>query len=216
MARCFQNVSTLGSRSTYRRPRSREADGDAFSSGRVTQGHLQSQRAYDLRERIERGIPLLVERAIKPFAGKSGALRQLAHPEPRATDVAERCRNESGILVRDDEEQAERAEKLIRRSANAGDPVSTSLLVLLATEWILRSRYKLNKAEILGTFSELLSSMDLSFEDEPSIEEALFLWKDSPAQFADCLIGARHRALGCDAMATFDSDAVKLPGWVSV
>lgn len=120
------------------------------------------------------------------------------------------------FLVRDDEEQAGRAEKLIRKSANAGDPVYISLLVLLETEWVLRSRYKLDKAEILGTFSELLSSMDLSFEDEPSIEEALFLWKDSPAQFADCLIGARHRALGCDATATFDSDAAKLPGWVGV
>ena len=120
------------------------------------------------------------------------------------------------FLVRDDEEQFERAEKLIRRSANAGDAVHISLLVLLETEWVLRSRYKLSKPEILGTFSELLSSMDLSFEDEPSIEEALFVWKDSPAQLADCLIGARYRALGCDATATFDSDAVKLPGWVGV
>lgn len=101
------------------------------------------------------------------------------------------------FLVRDDEEQFERAEKLIRRSANA-DPVYISLLVLLETEWVLRSRYKLGKPEILGTFSELLSSMDLAFEDEPSIEAALFVWKDSPAQFADCLIGARYRALGCD------------------
>jgi predicted nucleic-acid-binding protein len=58
--------------------------------------------------------------------------------------------------------------------------------------------------------------MDLSFEDEPSIEEALFLWKESPARFADCLIRARHRALGCAATASFDSDAVKLPGWVGV
>ena len=120
------------------------------------------------------------------------------------------------FLVRDDEEQFARAERLIRRSANAGEPVFISLLVLLETEWVLRSRYKLDKSEILGAFSELLSSMDLSFEDEPSIEEALFLWKDSPAQFADCLIGARHRTLGCAATASFDSDAVKLPGWVGV
>lgn len=120
------------------------------------------------------------------------------------------------FLVRDDEEQFARAERLIRRSANAGEPVYISLLVLLETEWVLRSRYKLEKSEIVGAFSELLSSMDLNFEDEPSIEEALFLWKDSPAQFADCLIGARHRALGCAGTATFDSDALKLPGWVGV
>jgi predicted nucleic-acid-binding protein len=56
----------------------------------------------------------------------------------------------------------------------------------------------------------------MSFEDEPSIEEALFVWKDSPAQFADCLIGARHRALGCTATATFAGDALKLPTFIAV
>jgi predicted nucleic-acid-binding protein len=118
------------------------------------------------------------------------------------------------FLVRDDQEQSARAEQLIRRSANAGEPVYISLLVLLETEWVLRGRYKLDKSEILGAFSELLSSADLSFEDKPSIEEALFLWKDTSAQFADCLIGSRHRASACAATATFNSDALKRPGWV--
>lgn len=119
------------------------------------------------------------------------------------------------FLVRDDEEQFERAQKLIRREAHAGEPVHISLLVLLETEWVLRSRYALGKAEILGAFSDLLSTVDLSFEDESSIEEALFAWKDSRAQFADCLIGARHRMLGCSATASFDANAVKLPGFVA-
>lgn len=120
------------------------------------------------------------------------------------------------FLVRDDEEQFERARKLIRRAAQAGEPVSISLLVLLETEWVLRSSYKLTKGEILGAFSDLLSAADLSFEDEPSIEEALYTWEDSPVQFADCLIGARHQALGCRATATFDKGAVKLPGFIAV
>ncbi len=120
------------------------------------------------------------------------------------------------FLVRDDEDQFDRARKLIRREAQAGEPVRISLLVLLETEWVLRSRYKLTKGEILGAFSELLSTVDMSFEDEASIEEALFACKDSTAQFADCLIGARHRSLGCSATATFDNGAVKLPGFVAV
>ena len=72
------------------------------------------------------------------------------------------------FLVRDDEEQFERARKLIRRQAQDGQPVRISLLVLLETEWVLRSRYKLQKGEILSAFSDLLSSVDMSFEDEPS------------------------------------------------
>ena len=103
------------------------------------------------------------------------------------------------FLVRDDGPRYERARRLIRQQAQAGAPACISLVVLLETEWVLRSRYQLSKAEILGAFSDLLSAADLTFEDEAAIEEALFVWQDSAAQFADCLIGARYRALGpCD------------------
>lgn len=119
------------------------------------------------------------------------------------------------FLVRDDEEQFERAQRLIRREAQAGVPVLVSHLVLLETEWVLRSRYKLSKAEILGAFSDLMSAMDINFEDESALEEALFAWKNSSTQFADCLIGARYGTLGCSTTATFDADAVKLPGFIA-
>jgi predicted nucleic-acid-binding protein len=120
------------------------------------------------------------------------------------------------FLVRDDQAQFDRAQKLIRRQATAEDPVFVSLIVLLETEWVLRSRYGFSKSDILSTFSELLSSADVTFEDEPSIEEALYTWKESPAQFADCLIGARHRACGCRVTASFDANALKLAGFVAV
>jgi predicted nucleic-acid-binding protein len=55
-----------------------------------------------------------------------------------------------------------------------------------------------------------------NFEDEPTLEESLYKWKESTADFADCLISARHRRLGCTATATFDAKARKLPGFVSV
>ncbi|HWG34281.1 MAG TPA: hypothetical protein VN650_08945 [Gemmatimonadaceae bacterium] len=87
--------------------------------------------------------------------------------------------------------------------------------MFLETEWVLRSRYKLGKSEILGAFSDLMSAADVNFEDEPAIEEALFTWKNSSAQFADCLIGARYGTLACSATATFDSDAPKLRGFVA-
>lgn len=118
------------------------------------------------------------------------------------------------FLVQDDRAQFERAQKLIGRESRTGG-VLISLLVLLETEWVLRSRYSLAKSEILVAFSGLLASAELRFEDEHSIEEALFAWKDSPADFADCLIGARHRALGCRATASFDAKATKLPGFIA-
>lgn len=119
------------------------------------------------------------------------------------------------FLVRDDEAQYERARRLIRREAQVGEPACISLPVLLEAEWVLRSRYQFGKAEILNAFSDLLSAVDLTFEDEAAIEEALFVWQEASAQFADCLIGARYRALGCSATATFDQGARKLPGFVA-
>ncbi|MBK7742258.1 MAG: type II toxin-antitoxin system VapC family toxin [Betaproteobacteria bacterium] len=120
------------------------------------------------------------------------------------------------FLVRDDEVQFERARKLIKREVAAGRRVFVSQLVLLETEWVLRSRYGLPKDLIIEAVSGLLGATDVRFEDEPAIEEALFLWKDATADFADCLIGARNRRLGCRATTTFDAKASKLPGFIAV
>ena len=119
------------------------------------------------------------------------------------------------FLVRDHEAQFERARRLIKREIGAQEKVLISLLVLLETEWVLRSRYGRQKNQILDAISGLLDSAEVELEHEPTIEEALYLWKDSTADFADCLIGAHHRRLGCRATATFDARVVKLPGFVA-
>lgn len=108
-------------------------------------------------------------------------------------------------LVRDDEAQFEKARKLFRREVTAGRRVFVSLLVLLETEWVLRSRYGLSREQMAEALSALLDASDVQFEDESAVEEALFVWKDANADFADCLIGARNRRLGCRATATFDA-----------
>ena len=119
------------------------------------------------------------------------------------------------FLVRDDEAQFEKARKLIKREVAAGSGVLVNQLVLLETEWVLRSRYSLPKNLVIQAISGLLDASDVRFEDEPAIEEALFIWKDSAADFADCLIGAKNRRLGCRATATFDMRASKLPGFIA-
>jgi predicted nucleic-acid-binding protein len=110
-------------------------------------------------------------------------------------------------LIEDHRRQYEKARRLIRRETGKGERVFVSLLVLLEVEWVLRSRYGLSKAEILAAFSALLEAADLAFEDETSVEHALYSRKNSAADFADCLIEARNRRLGCRATATFDGKA---------
>jgi predicted nucleic-acid-binding protein len=117
-------------------------------------------------------------------------------------------------LVRDDQSQFERARRLIHREVNTGEPVLVSLLVLLEMEWVLRSRYELAKPDIVAVISSLLQTVELALEDEPSVEHAIYSWKNSLAEFADCLIDARNRRLGCRATATFDRKALKLAGFI--
>ena len=116
------------------------------------------------------------------------------------------------LLVSDDAEQTRRARKLIEESLDREDSVLVSLLVLIESEWVLRSRYEFERETILGMFRALLGARELSFEDEPAVEEALFHWKDSVCGFTDCLITAHNRQLGCRATATFDAKAARLPG----
>jgi predicted nucleic-acid-binding protein len=120
------------------------------------------------------------------------------------------------FLVRDDQLQFEKAQRLIQDAAKRGEAVLISQLVLLETEWVLRSRYALDKQSIIAALSGLLDSVELTIEDEPSVEQAVFVWRGSSAEFADCLIGARHTNLGCRATASFDSSALRIPGFVAV
>lgn len=118
------------------------------------------------------------------------------------------------FLVRDDEAQFEKANRLIKREVSAKEDVFVSLIVLLETEWVLRSRYSLQKADIIQAFSSLMDATEIRLEDEAAVEETLFIWKDSAADFADCLIGSHNRRAGCRATATFDTKAVKLSSFV--
>jgi predicted nucleic-acid-binding protein len=118
------------------------------------------------------------------------------------------------FLVRDDEAQFDKARKLIVREVSVSGFVFVNQLVLMETEWVLRSRYGVSKDQMLDMMSRLLEAHDIQIEDESSLETALFVWRESNAEFADCLIGARNRKLGCRATATFDQRASKLPHFV--
>lgn len=119
-------------------------------------------------------------------------------------------------LVRDDEAQFAQASNLLSRLSDADETAFVSLLVVQETEWVLRSRYRIGKHEIIDTFSALLDTVDLIFEDEPALEESLVTWGDSDADFSDCLIGAHNRRAGCRATATFDQRAQALDSFTAV
>jgi predicted nucleic-acid-binding protein len=101
--------------------------------------------------------------------------------------------------------------RLLDGAVAAGEPVLVVLMCILETEWVLRSRYKRDKASIAKAFASLLETDDLRIEEEETLEEALHLWGSHSTDFADCMLAARAAQLGRTRFATFDAAAAKLP-----
>jgi hypothetical protein len=56
----------------------------------------------------------------------------------------------------------------------------TGLLVLLETEWVLRTRYKLNKGEILSVFSDLPSAVDMNLRTTLQLKKRSLCGRTQP------------------------------------
>ena len=116
------------------------------------------------------------------------------------------------LLMRDDEAQHARAQRLIRDNLAAGDGVFVPITVALELEWVLRSRFALDKRAVLRTFSQLLSTVELRFEAAAAIEWALRQYKDAATDFSDCLHAALAGQAGEKPLWTFDKAAAKVDG----
>jgi predicted nucleic-acid-binding protein len=77
---------------------------------------------------------------------------------------------------------------------------------------VLRSSFELGKNEVLLTLSSLFSAAELTFESERALEVALQLFRESSAEFADCLHIALVAQAGEQPLWTFDKGAAKVSG----
>ena len=116
------------------------------------------------------------------------------------------------LLMRDDEAQHARAQRLVRDSLATGEGVFVPVTVALELEWVLRSRFALDKRAVLRTFSQLLSTVELRFEAAAAVEWALRQYKDAATDFSDCLHAAMAGQAGEKPLWTFDKAAAKVDG----
>ena len=116
------------------------------------------------------------------------------------------------LIVRDDDAQADVAAKLLDRHARRSENLWIPITVVLELEWVLRSRYKFAKAEVIKAVALLLMTIELVFESEGAVEQALASYEEGGADFGDYL----HLALAQYGHAlpfwTFDAKAAKTAG----
>ena len=122
---------------------------------------------------------------------------------------------DTNVLVRffmqDDAAQSRRANRLIQ-SLTPDAPGFVSVVSLIELTWVLRSQYRLSKAQLVLCIERLLDSSELTIESQSAVTEAIRRFAEIKCDFADCLIGQLGSAAGCTETVTFDVKASKLAG----
>ena len=116
------------------------------------------------------------------------------------------------FIVQDDETQFNAAKRLVAQSVHEGLTLFVPITVILEMEWVLRSRYRLPKDEVLRALSNLFSAAELTFESERALEVALHHYREGSVDFADCLNIALASQAGEAPLWTFDQRAAKVAG----
>lgn len=112
------------------------------------------------------------------------------------------------LLTEDDEDQARQAGTFLRTAGR----VFVSHVVLVETTWVLSSVYALTREEVGRTLELLFAGESFKIERPELAAEALRLYRESSADFADCLILTTARAANELPLATFDDRAGRLAG----
>lgn len=107
-------------------------------------------------------------------------------------------------LTQDDPAQSRRANAIIDGALAGGQRIHLDTVVLCELVWVLRSAYAFSRDTVADTLARLLEASQLSVDDRDRLREAARRYGAGAGDFADCVLGLRNRAAGCDTTLTFD------------
>ena len=124
---------------------------------------------------------------------------------------------DTNVLVRwlmdDDAAQCAAVVRARAAALAAAERLLVPVTVLLELEWVLRSRYGLDRVPVAAVMDALLSVPELHVQAESAVERALMLFKqDGAPDFADCLHVGLSEQAGEGPLLTFDKRAARLDG----
>ncbi|MXX75314.1 MAG: type II toxin-antitoxin system VapC family toxin [Holophagales bacterium] len=115
------------------------------------------------------------------------------------------------FIVREDEEQAEAAETLLRR-LTLEEPGFICREVLVELVRVLERYYRFERDQIATVLNELVVVAAVEIECASDVAEAAGGYRRGGADFADRMIAAAARRAGAVPLYTFDRKAARLPG----
>jgi len=119
---------------------------------------------------------------------------------------------DTNVLVRyiaqDDPKQSLMATRLAE-SLTADSRGYVTIVSVVELVWVLTDCYALAKDELCEVLATLLRTKEIVVAHADTVWQALRLFKEGKADFADCLIERFANEAGCDYTSTFDRDAAK-------
>ena len=113
-------------------------------------------------------------------------------------------------LTQDDQEQANKANKLIEQQLSVHKPGYITLVTLVEIVWVLESCYGQSKSEILDVLHAVLTTKQLLIEQADIVYLALKRFINGRADFSDALIATLSDNNGCHVVFTFDKKAASV------
>lgn len=92
------------------------------------------------------------------------------------------------------------------------EPGWVSLITLIELLWVMANKFGQNQNKIAFIVEHLLNSRYIVVQLASEVAEAVQLFKQGKADFADCLIASLAKAEGCKKTVTFDRIAARDAG----
>ena len=119
---------------------------------------------------------------------------------------------DTNVLVRyimqDDVKQSRQAAMIIE-ALTVDETGFVPLVAVIELVWVLSSSYGLARAQVVAALELLLRIKEIEVERAEVVWRAVRVYRDSSADFADCLIERSAVAAGCARTMTFDRGAAK-------
>ena len=116
------------------------------------------------------------------------------------------------VIVRDDLDQARKAERFINRNCSSLQPGFINRIVLCELVWVLETSYRYPREKVALALKTVLRSFQFEVEDSGQAWLSLLEYQRG-ADFADSFISSVNRNFGCESTFTFDQKAARRPGF---
>jgi predicted nucleic-acid-binding protein len=112
------------------------------------------------------------------------------------------------FLVQDDEAQCAVVAAIIEKESRKNAPILLLDFVLLETNWVLESAYRVSRDGWAEIVENLLNDPIFSFEDSDRLRLVLQHFRKGKADFSDYMIWAKAKSEGCE-LKTFDKKLLR-------